>query len=819
MEIHYTAAPLLNTKVARRLTSKEADIRITGMTCAMCTQAVSSVLEELEGVEKAEVNLGTETARIRYDPSKISLDNMDRAINELGYGTAYSEARIRLSGADDPSSRKNLEEALLSLEGVRKAELDLSTGTLKVVYNDPMVGLDTIKKTIEALGYGYLGREEEISLDAEERRRDREQRKKLIKALLGMGVGLPLMFLMWSGLRPPFDMGLALFLLTTPVFIYVSFPIFLAAFRNLKHLNLNMDVMYSMGMGSAYISSVLGTFRIGLGPEFMFYDTVLMLAGFLTLGRYLESRAKGRTNSSIRKLMGLRPNKALVWNGERFVELGIEEVKKGDTILVRPGERIPVDGRISEGTSYIDASMVTGEPLPVRGGPGDPVIGGTVNGKGALKMVSTGVGEDTLLAQIIRSVREAQGSRPKIQRLADRVVSYFIPVILIIALFAFVFWYFMAGETLLFTFTRVVSVLVIACPCALGLATPTAVTVGIGRGAEMGILIKNGEVLQSSGDIDTIVLDKTGTITSGKPRLSGIMTSGMTEREALRTAASLERSSEHPLARAILEGAGDIDLTEAVDVESIEGVGIRGRIEGKEVMIVSRRYIDEKELDMDPSLLEWSDRMERKGVSLSFLLMDGMVTGVLAVSDPLKNGAREAVSRMKKRGFEVYMITGDNERSAGAVAREAGISNVIAGVLPHEKAIKVRELQERGGKVAFMGDGINDAPALAQADVGIAMGQGTDIAIESGDIVLVKGDPSDGLTGIELARKVMTRIKQNIFWAFAYNTMLVPVAFGVFHPWGLDLRPEFAGLAMAMSSVTVVTLSLTLKKFKPESRR
>ncbi len=795
-----------------------ADIKVTGMTCAICSQAVTDVLKDLEGVKDVSVNLGTETARVTYDRDLIGLKEVDGAIKDLGYGTFYPTVKVKIGGMTCVMCSQAIETGLSELEGVMEAKVDLTSEKASITYNPSLVTVKDIRSVIEGIGYKYIGKEEELSKEEEERIHKQDQKKKLFRVFIGLGLGIPLMALMWSGVMFPFDMGMTLFIITTPFFFFVSYPIFLAAFKNLKHRNLNMDVMYSMGMGAAYISSVLGTFEIILTSDFMFYDTVLMLAGFLTLGRFLEARAKGKTNTAIKKLMGLRPNKAILITDKGEVEVDIEEVKRGDVLLVRPGERLPVDGVVKKGSSFVDASMITGEPVPVKRTKGDEVIGGTVNGKGVLDIEATGVGKDTLLSQIIRSVEEAQGSRPEIQRIADRVVSFFIPVVLTVAVVSFIVWYLLLDGSLLFSFTRLVSILVIACPCALGLATPTAVTVGIGRGAELGILIKNGEALQRSGSIDTVVMDKTGTITVGRPEVNDIITIDIEEKELLQLASAVEKGSEHPLASAILDRASSLDIRRADEVEAIEGRGIKGIVEGRNVIVASSRSFDENGIKIPKRMTEWITKSERKGMTISMVSIDDEIKGGFGISDRIKDSSREAISRMKRMGFEVHMITGDNERSANVVAGQVGIDNVMAEVLPGDKSKKVMELQKKGRKVAFMGDGINDAPALAQADVGIAMGGGTDIAMESGDIVLVKDDPMDGLAGILLSRKVMKRIKQNIFWAFAYNTILIPVAAGTLHPWGIDLRPEFAGLAMAMSSVTVVTLSLMLKRYTPDTR-
>jgi Cu+-exporting ATPase len=780
------------------------------MTCAVCTQAVTSVLKDIEGVISADVNLGTSKARITYDPGLVQVNTMEAAIEDLGYGTEHEVIDINIGGMNCAACSSAIKSRLSEIDGIRDVNINLSSETARLKTNSSVVTIRDIKIAIEDLGYRYLGRIQEVDRDGQSRDFDKEQKLRAARSILGLGLGIPLMILMWTGIQLPLKNGLVLFLMTTPVFIFISFPIFRAAWKNLKHGSLNMDVMYSLGMGSAYVSSVMGTFAIILSKDFMFYDTVLMLAGFLSLGRYLEAGAKRRTNSAIKKLADLRPKKAMVIRNGAPVEIDIEEVVRGDFVVARPGERIPVDGIVREGLSYVDESMITGEPIPDRKKVESTVIGGTVNGKGTLRIEATGVGRDTLLASIIRSVEDAQSLKPRIQRLADRVVTYFIPTVLSVSLITFMVWI-LLGEDLLFAFTRLVSILVIACPCALGLATPTAITVGTGRGAEMGILIRNGEALQSSGSIDTLVLDKTGTITRGEPILGEIMARGLDKTELLRISASLERSSEHPLGNAVVKAWKGGPLLNAEKVEALEGKGIRGIINGKEIVIGKAELF--KDHRIDQTLSDWKTSMEGKGMTVPLVSVDGVVVGALAISDTIKETSTKAVSRMKELGYEVHMVTGDNNISAGAIAKEVGIENVHSGIMPQEKARIVERLRKNGKRVAFIGDGINDAPALAMADVGIAMGGGTDIAMESGDIVLVNDNLDNGVDGLLLSRKVMRRIKQNIFWAFAYNISLIPLAAGIFHPWGIDLRPEFAGLAMAASSVTVVSLSLTLKRF------
>jgi Cu+-exporting ATPase len=620
----------------------------------------------------------------------------------------------------------------------------------------------------------------------------------------------------------PIPMGLFMFIVATPPFIWLSYPIFLAAYRALKNRVLNMDVMYSMGIGVAYGASVLGTFGIVLTPDFMFYETALMLAGFLMLGRYLEARAKGRTGEAIRKLMDLAPKMATVEREGTEAAVPAADVVPGDLVIVKPGERIPVDGEVADGESFVDESMITGEAIPVLKKAGLPVTGGTLNQNGVLRFRATRVGKETALAQIVRLVEDAQGSKPPVQRIADRAVTYFIPAVLSIALIAFAWWYFVAGETLLFALTALISVLVIACPCALGLATPTAVTVGLGRGAELGILIKRGDALEIPEKITAVVFDKTGTLTVGRPSVTDLVPAGVTEATLLTLAASVERNSQHPLGQAIVREAGGRGLRpeESSSFDTIGGKGVVAMVLGEEVLVGNRPLMEERGIAISDEAETRITTLEGEGKTVMIVSAGGQVAGLIAVADTLKPSAGDALGLLKARGLRVIMITGDNARTAGAIARQIGIDRVLAGVLPAGKVSEVKRLQAGGEVLAFVGDGINDAPALAQADLGIAIGSGTDVAIESGDIVLVRENLVDVAAAIELSGKVMSRIRGNLFWAFAYNTALIPVAAGLLYPFfGITFRPELAGLAMALSSVTVVTLSLLLKGYIPPARR
>lgn len=801
--------------------NRKTTLKISGMTCVMCSTAVEKALLRLEGVAKAQVNLSQETAVVEYDPDRVRLSDFEQAVTESGYGIVPDRAVIKVGGMTCVMCVGALEKALQELSGVSAVHVNLAAEKAYVTYNTTMTSIEDLKRTIEETGYQYLGVEGEESLDLERTLREKDLREKRNRFLVGFLVGLPLMFADYLPFHPPFSMAYLMFLVATPAFIYVSLPIFRAARRALWNRSLNMDVMYAMGIGIAYLASILGTLQIVLTRDFLFYDTAVLLAAFLTVGRYLEARAKGKTSDAIRKLIGLQPKTATLLRDNRELEVPIEEVLPGDTLIVKPGERIPVDGEVAEGESYVDESMISGEPLPVLKKQGLPVVGGTINKNSILAFKALKVGKDTVLSQIIRLVEEAQGSKPPVQGLADRIVGYFIPFVLGVAILAFLLWFVVLGQTLLFSLTAFISVLVIACPCALGLATPTAVTVGIGRGAELGILIKNGEALEISEKLTTVLFDKTGTLTKGRPEVTDIIPLDLAEDELLRLAASVEKNASHPLAEALERKAleRNLEMEKADAFDTMEGKGVRARFRENDVVIGNRLLLQENGIAYEA----WEDRikeLENEAKTVVLVALNNRLSGLIAIADPLKPSSGEAVRTLREMGLEVAMITGDNVRTAQAIASRVGVDRVLAEVLPQDKAGEVKNLQQKGDVVGFVGDGINDAPALAQADVGIAVGSGTDIAIESGDVVLVKDNLVDAVSAVQLSRKVMSRIKQNLFWAFAYNTILIPVAAGVLYPlFGITLRPEFAGLAMAMSSVTIVTLSLMLKTYTPPAKK
>jgi len=801
--------------------TKKAELKISGMTCAMCSSTIEKSLANLPGVKKAQVNLGNELASVEYDPTLVTLNDLEKAVADVGYGTVNETVILQIGGMTCAICEKTVTEALKHLDGVVNATVNLATEKASITYNQRMVSLADIKKAVEDAGYQYISVEggEDLAIEV----RERDLHAKRIKIYVGFLVGIPLMILMY--VHPNISMELVSYLsliISAPTFIYISFPIFRAGYQALRNKSLTMDVMYSMGIGVAFGASVLGTFEVILTREFLFYETAVLLAAFLTLGRYMEAKAKGKTSDAIKKLAGLQVKTALVIRDGKEIEVSIEDVQLDDVVFVKPGEKIPVDGVVLNGESYVDESMVTGEPLPVVKNTGSTVIGGTLNTNSVLSVKAMKVGKDTLLAQIIKLVEEAQGSRPPVQRIADAAVSYFIPVVLTIAVVSFFIWYVLLGSSLLFSLSALISILVIACPCALGLATPTAVTVGIGRGAELGILIKNGEALEVSEKISTMVFDKTGTLTKGKPEVTDIIGFDVKDKLVLEYAASVENNSLHPLAQAIVNKAKEegISLQNTSGFDTFAGKGVQATVNGIFVLIGNRLFFKEQGIVIPATVEGMLDGLETKGKSVMFIAFDQTLVGLISIADVVKETTTSALYQLKQMGLQLVMITGDNARTAKAIAQQIGIDIVRAEVLPQEKASEVKKLQAAGEVVAFVGDGINDAPALAQADVGIAIGSGTDIAIESGEIVLVKGDLLDAVAAVQLSRKVMTRIKQNLFWAFAYNAALIPVAAGMLFPFfGVTFRPEFAGLAMALSSVTVVTLSLLLKNYMPPAKK
>jgi len=802
---------------------KKAELKITGMHCATCAVSIEESLSKINSVESAQVNFGTDSAHVEFDPKKVSLGEIEKAVKEAGYDVVNQEVTIKVGGMMCATCVETIEAALKELPGVVTATVNLGTEKAYVTYNLSLSTPADMKKAIEDAGYQYLGISGEVSEEAEKKAREADLHDKFVRFVVGFAVSIPLMLAMYVPLPISMhELAYVMLVISTPVFVYVAAPIFRAAWISLSHRTLSMDVMYAMGTGVSFVASVMGTFSIILTHEFMFYDTAIMLAAFLMLGRYLEGRAKGRTSEAIKKLAGLRVKVATVIRDGKEQELAVEEVVPGDLVVVKPGAKIPIDGTVVDGESYVNESMITGEPVPPLKSKGSHVVGGTLNTNSVITVKAEKVGKDTVLAQIIQMVEDAQGSKPPVQRIADVAVTYFIPAVLLIAAVTFVLWYFVFHATALFALTALISILVVACPCALGLATPTAVTVGVGRGAEIGILIRNGEALEIAEKVTTVIFDKTGTLTRGKPEVTDVIPLGIPPETLLALAAGVEKNSQHPLAQAVVKAAQErgVTIEPATQFDTFGGRGVAATVLSETVLVGNRAFLMEKSVKIPENTEARITALEQVGKTAVLVAAGGTMAGIIAIADTIKPTTKDAIVRLRGMGINVAMITGDNRRTAEAIARQVGIDRVIAEVLPQDKEAEVKALQAKGEVVAFVGDGINDAPALAQADVGIAIGSGTDVAIESGDIVLIRDDLLDAVAAIQLSKKVMGRIKGNIFWAFAYNTALIPVAAGILYPsFGIMFRPELAALAMAASSVTVVSLSLLLKGYIPEAKK
>jgi Cu+-exporting ATPase len=800
---------------------KTETLRVKGISCAMCVRTIEESLKRVD--VKASVNLATETVSIEYDPEKISLDEIAEIIERNGYRVMKDYKKdemtvnVKIGGMSCASCVNTIETAVKRLPGVKNVSVNLSTEIARITFDPAITGIENIRKAIEDSGYRFIGVEgEELAEEEAKENQIKEMRRKLIFAALFGGILLFLQYGKYIGLDEIPYMSLIQFAIATPVMLYSGRSMFAAATRALSHRILNMDVMYSMGVGSAYIASIFST--LGFLPEdYLFYETAVLLLAFLLLGRTLEAIAKGRTSEAIKKLIGLQAKTAIVIRDGKEIEVPVKDVGVGDVVIVKPGEKIPVDGVVIEGESYVDESMITGEPIPNLKKAGDEVVGATINKNSVLKIKATRIGKDTLLAQIIKLVEEAIGSKPPIQRLADKIVAYFIPVVLTIAISSFIYWYFIADVPALFAFTTLVAVLVIACPCAFGLATPTALTVGMGKGAEIGILIKSGDALEIARRVSTVIFDKTGTLTKGKPEVTDIIVFDGSETEVLKIAAIAEKRSEHPLAEAIIRRAEaeGVEIEESEKFEVIAGKGVVASLNGNRILVGSRKLMLENGLQMEERIEPALQKLEKEAKTAILVASNGKIVGVIGIADTIKESAIEAIEELHRMGKKVAMITGDNRRTAEAIAKKLGIDTVLAEVLPQQKAEEVKRLQ-KSEVVAFVGDGINDAPALAQADLGIAIGSGTDIAIESGEIVLMRDDLRDVVAAIQLSQKTLSKIKQNIFWAMIYNTILIPIAAGILYPpFGVVFQPEWAGFAMAMSSVSVVTNSLLMKNYTP----
>ncbi|API90368.1 copper-translocating P-type ATPase [Marinilactibacillus sp. 15R] len=808
------------------------------MTCASCAQTVEKAAKKVRGVTQASVNLATEKLSIEYDEPTFSVENLQKAVDNSGYELIAQEGKTQtfaIEGMTCASCAQTIEKAVGKLSGVDKASVNLATEKMQVSYNPSAISVSDVTGAVSNSGYAAVL--ETTDTQDNSRAEKREKKEKRIKQLLnrfgisiiftiplliismGHMVGMPLPNIV-DPMINAFNFSLLQLILTLPIMV-VSWEYFQKGFKSLFKGHPNMDSLIALGTAAAFVYSLAATIGTGLGygnfSEVLYYEVTGVILALHTLGLFLEDRSKGQMSSAIEKLVSLAPKTARVIRNGEEQEIAVEAVAIGDIIRVRPGERMPVDGVVVEGRTTVDESMLTGESIPVEKQDGDEVIGASINNNGSIEYRATRVGSDTTLSQIIKMVEDAQGSKAPIARMADIITGYFVPIVIGLAILAGVAWL-IAGQTGIFALSVIITTLVIACPCALGLATPTSIMVATGKGAEHGVLIKNGEALETTHNLETIVFDKTGTLTEGKPIVTDILVTPLiTEEELLYYAASGETGSEHPLGEAIVQKSKEenMSLTKPDHFEAIPGHGIKVEIDGKNMYIGNRKLMVEQNIDLS-SMEKESDRLADEGKTPMYLSIDGELAGIVAVADTLKENSMKAVKELKKRNIEVIMITGDNKRTAKAIAKQAGIDRVLSEVLPEDKAEEVKKLQESGKKVAMVGDGINDAPALAQADIGIAVGSGTDVAIESANIVLMRNDLTAVLTAIDLSHTTLRNIKQNLFWAFAYNLVGIPVAMGLLYIFGGPLMsPIFAAVAMSFSSVSVLLNALRLRRFNP----
>jgi Cu+-exporting ATPase len=816
--------------------SSRIDLPITGMSCASCSARVQETLKKLKGVEDASVNYAAERATVFYNSSIAHVDDFTKAVKDLGYDVSVSKITIPIKGMTCAACVKRVQDALSSLTGVISATVNFATGKATVEYTASMVGMGDFRRTLKDIGYDIIEVDSgEDIVEKEKIEREKEYRELKRKVITGASLTIPVFILVfWDRIgfsslffKIPVQTNFLLqLIIQTPVQFWVGGQFYRGAIAAARHKMTNMNTLIAVGTSAAYLYSLIATFFPSIfdikgytDNVHVYFDTAATIIVLILLGRLFEARAKGKTSEAIKKLIGLQPKTAKVIRDGEEKDTPIEDVEIGDIILVRPGEKIPVDGLVEEGHSSVDESMISGESIPIEKNPGDQVIGATINRTGSFKFEATKIGRDTILSQIINMVQEAQGSKPPISRLADKIASIFVPAVIGIAALTFIVWFFFGpAPAFTYAFLNFIAVLIIACPCALGLATPTSIMVGTGKGAENGILIRSGEALETAHKINVVVFDKTGTLTKGEPVVTDIITakgSLLAAQEILIFAASAERSSEHPLGEAIVNKAKaeNLKLREPADFQAVPGHGIRARIDEKDILLGNANLMNDYGIDIK-ELLEKAEALSGEGKTPMYVAVDGKAAGVLAVADTLKENSIDAVKALRSFNVETVMITGDNRRTAMAIAKQVGIDRVFSDVLPQDKVKEVIKLQSDNRIVAMVGDGINDAPALAQADVGIAIGTGTDIAMEASDITLIGGDLKGVVASIALSKATIRNIKQNLFWAFSYNTILIPVAAGILFPFfGILLNPMFAAAAMGMSSVTVVTNALRLRKF------
>ncbi len=811
---------------------------IEGMTCASCAQTIEKSINKLPGVKTATVNLATEKMTVQFDELSLTESDIKKAVASAGYKAISNiqKKTFNIEGMTCASCAQTIEKETQKLPGMERSTVNLATEKMTVQYNPTILNVSDITKAVTNAGYeAHEEVDSSKSVDLDQEKKQQHIKDVWHRFLMSTIFTVPLLYIAMGHmlglslpgiidpLIHPIAFALTQLVLTLPV-MYYGRSFFLVGFKTLFKGHPNMDSLIALGTSAAFIYSLFGTYMIYLGDTSftmaLYYESAAVILTLITLGNYFEAVSKGKTSEAIKKLMGLAPKTARIVRKDQEIEVAIDEVQVGDVVVVRPGEKVPVDGTVIEGRTSIDESMLTGESMPVGKKTNDKVIGASINKNGSFQYRVTNVGKDTALSQIIKLVEDAQGSKAPIAKLADKISGVFVPIVIILAILAGLAWFFLGQESWIFALTITISVLVIACPCALGLATPTAIMVGTGKGAENGVLIKSGGALETTHKIETIVFDKTGTITEGKPKVTDIVTTnGLSETNILILAASAEKGSEHPLGEAIVNGAKERNLTlgKTESFNAIPGLGIEVSIEGQQLLLGNKKLMDERNISLG-DLTESSNKLASQGKTPMYIAKDGEIAGIIAVADTVKKNSLKAIEKLHRMGIEVAMITGDNKRTAEAIAKQVGIDRVLSEVLPADKANEVKKLQSEGKKVAMVGDGINDAPALAQADIGIAIGSGTDVAMESADIVLMRSDLMDVPTAVELSKETIKNIRENLFWAFAYNILGIPVAMGLLYLFGGPLlSPVIAAAAMSFSSVSVLLNALRLKRFKPSN--
>lgn len=817
--------------------------KITGMTCAACAKAVERVTKKLDGVYDQSVNIATEKLKIEYDNSKVSFDDIKQVVEKAGYGIIKEESNkkidMKIDGMTCAACAKAVERVVKKLDGVESISVNIATDKANIDYNPSKVKLSQIKAAIEKAGYKPIEEvKNKVDVDEDKLRKEKEMNTLFIKFIVAIVFAVPLFYIAmgpmiikpigpWplpevlNPMTNTLNYALVQLVLVIPVMI-AGYKFYINGFKALFSLSPNMDSLVAIGTLAAFLYSLYTTVQIangqiqGMHHHQLYYESAGIIIALILLGKYLESKSKGKTSEAIKKLMGLQPKTAIVIVDGKEIETPIEEVGIGDIILVKPGTKIPVDGVVIEGYTSVDESMLTGESIPVEKNVGSKVTGASINKNGVIKFKAEKIGGDTALAQIIKLVEDAQGTKAPIAKLADTVSGYFVPIVIAIAIVSSLLWFLVGGKDIVFVLTIFISILVIACPCALGLATPTAIMVGTGKGAENGILIKGGEALESAHKVNTVIFDKTGTITEGKPKVTDIVLNNVEEEYLIKIASSAEKGSEHPLGEAIVRYGEEknIQIEKVDNFKAIPGAGIQVTINNENILLGNRKLMNDNNINLK-DLEEKSNILASQGKTPMYIAVDGSLSGIIAVADVVKESSKKAIDILHNMGIKVAMVTGDNVKTANAIASQVGIDMVLAEVLPEDKSKEVEKLQNQGKFVAMVGDGINDAPALAKADIGIAIGSGTDVAIESADIVLMKSDLMDVPTAIKLSNETIKNIKQNLFWAFGYNTIGIPVAAGLLYIFGGPLlNPMIAAAAMSLSSVSVVSNALRLKNFK-----